>query len=315
MSLPCDDFARGLTATLAAPAYPQTVEDLQEHTHKLKDGTVVHHAHLRGHQTHGHGPMSQDRVVKSSRPYLDRDRLTQNDRLAAQTRQWLQQQRILALNVVGAPGAGKTSLLLQTLRHFQQRATMASRGQLPAMGVIEGDQETSQDADRIRATGTQAVQINTGIHSHLDAAMVQQGLTQLQPTASSVVMIENVGNLVCPALFDLGEAAKVTVLSVTEGDDKPIKYPHLFRASQVMVLNKIDLLPHLTFDVARCLGYARQVNPHLQVLQVSTLTGQGLEGWYQWLSSRLPKDMGRSPHSSEWSPPLEGKRSPVAAVA
>ena len=219
MFLTCKDTAHGFSLTRSDPI-KKPVEALQEHTHMV-DGTRVHHAHFQGDQLHSHGPIPPDLPANASRAALARDHLTQNDHLAAQTRQWFQQQQILALNIVGAPGAGKTSLLLQTLSHFQTKATL-TKGRSPAMTVIEGDQETSQDADRMRVAGAQAVQINTGIHSHLDAAMVQQGLTQLQPVADSVVMIENVGNLVCPALFDLGEAAKVTVLSVTEGEDKPI---------------------------------------------------------------------------------------------
>ena len=155
-----------------------------------------------------------------------------------------------------------------------------------SLHVIEGDQETSHDAERIRATGCRVVQINTGTGCHLDAAMVSRGLKQLDPPTGSVVMIENVGNLVCPALFDLGERAKVVVMSVTEGDDKPVKYPHMFRASTVMVLNKTDLLPYVTFDVDRCLGFARQVNPNIRIISVSATRGEGLSEWYDWIRSQ-----------------------------
>lgn len=152
--------------------------------------------------------------------------------------------------------------------------------------VIEGDQATTNNAQRIQAAGGRVVQINTGAGCHLDAAMVVRGLQLLEPPSHSVVFIENVGNLVCPALFDLGERAKVVIVSVTEGDDKPIKYPHMFRASSLMLLNKIDLLPHVSFDVERCLNYARRVNPSLRALQVSATRGDGLDGWYAWLRSQ-----------------------------
>ena len=175
---------------------------------------------------------------------------------------------------VSSPGSGKTTLLERTIRDLGQ--------ELP-LYVIEGDQQTLNDARRIQATGCPVVQINTGTGCHLDAAMVARGLQQLDPPMNSVVMIENVGNLVCPALFDLGERAKVVVVSVTEGDDKPVKYPHMFRASAVMVLNKIDLLPYVQFDVDRCVDYARQVNPKIHVLKVSATRGDGLEDWYGWL--------------------------------
>jgi hydrogenase nickel incorporation protein HypB len=184
---------------------------------------------------------------------------------------------VLALNLVSSPGSGKTTLLERTIRDLS--------GEL-SLHVIEGDQETSNDAERIRATGCKVVQINTGTGCHLDATMVGRSLKQLDPPSGSVVLIENVGNLVCPALFDLGERAKVVIVSVTEGEDKPIKYPHMFRASEVMLLNKIDLLPHLSFDVERCIGYARQVNPRLRIMKISATKGEGLAEWYDWLRTQ-----------------------------
>jgi hydrogenase nickel incorporation protein HypB len=200
--------------------------------------------------------------------------LAKNDALAARNRAWFAGREILALNLVSSPGAGKTTLLERTIRDL--------RGSLPIM-VIEGDQATSNDGERIRAAGAPVVQINTGQACHLEADMVARGLAELKPPVGALVMIENVGNLVCPALFDLGERAKVVILSTTEGEDKPVKYPHMFRAAQVMVLNKIDLLPHLDFDVERAIEYARQVNPDIAVLQVSARSGEGLAGWYDWL--------------------------------
>jgi hydrogenase nickel incorporation protein HypB len=178
------------------------------------------------------------------------------------------------LNLVSSPGAGKTTLLERTIRDLG--------GAIP-LSVIEGDQQTLNDARRIQAAGCRVVQVNTGTACHLDASMIARALQQLEPPGGSVVMIENVGNLVCPALFDLGEWSKVVIASVTEGDDKPIKYPHMFRASGLMVLNKMDLLPHVEFDVDRCIGLARQVNPRIEVLKLSATRGDGLNEWYAWL--------------------------------
>ena len=184
---------------------------------------------------------------------------------------------MLALNLVSSPGAGKTTLLERTIREYGQRRPIS---------VIEGDQQTLFDAERIRATGAAAVQINTGTGCHLEADMVMEALKVIRPAPGTIVMIENVGNLVCPALFDLGEASKVAILSVTEGEDKPAKYPHMFQASKLLLLNKIDLLPHVDFDVERSLAFAREVNPEIEVLHVSAKTGEGLEAWYSWLEQQ-----------------------------
>jgi hydrogenase nickel incorporation protein HypB len=205
---------------------------------------------------------------------LERRVLDRNDAMAARNRRWLAERRIVAVNVVSSPGAGKTTLLERTI---------ADIGHELGISVIEGDQETSADADRIRAAGARAVQINTGAGCHLDAEMVERGLRQLEPAKGSVVLIENVGNLVCPALFDLGEHARVVVSSVTEGEDKPLKYPHMFRGSALLVLNKIDLLPHLRFDVEKFLDAAELVNPKLQTFSLSATSGDGLQAWYGWL--------------------------------
>lgn len=204
--------------------------------------------------------------------------LAKNDRLAERNRGWFAGRNILALNFVSSPGAGKTALLERTVRDIGGEMNIS---------VIEGDQATDNDARRIRAAGARVVQINTGTGCHLDAEMVSRGLEQLDPPTDSVVIIENVGNLVCPALFDLGEHAKVLVCSVPEGDDKPIKYPHMFRASEVMVLNKIDLLPHVPFDRDRFLANARLVNPTIQIFQVSATRGDGLDTWYAWLREKV----------------------------
>ncbi|MHB1322579.1 MAG: hydrogenase nickel incorporation protein HypB, partial [Acidithiobacillus ferrivorans] len=197
-----------------------------------------------------------------------------NQRHADANRRYLAERGIFALNLVSSPGSGKTTLLVRTVEALQHRLPVA---------VIEGDQQTGRDAERIRATGVAALQINTGKGCHLDAHMVGHALEQLQPVAGGVLFIENVGNLVCPAAFDLGEAHKVVVLSVTEGEDKPLKYPDMFHAADLMLLNKVDLLPYLEFDVDACIDYARRINPKLAVLQVSATRGDGMAAWLEWI--------------------------------
>ncbi len=246
--------------------------DHDDHHHHHHDDHDHDHPHDHGH-AHTHAPDPQAaRILK-----LEREVLAKNDRLAERNRGWLAGRGIFALNLMSSPGAGKTTLLERTLRDLG--------GRLP-ISVIEGDQETTRDAERIRATGARVVQINTGSGCHLDADMLSRGLTQLDPPSHSVVFVENVGNLVCPSLFDLGERAKAVILSVTEGEDKPLKYPHMFRAAELMLLNKIDLLPHLRFDVERCLADARRVNPRIEILQVSATRGDGMDAWYDWLRAR-----------------------------
>lgn len=233
------------------------------------------HPHVHEHR-HEHALSSDDLETTSAGRTLrlEQDVLAKNNLLAERNRGWLAGRGVVALNLVSAPGAGKTTLLERTIR--------ALGGELP-IAVIEGDQATQRDAERIRAAGCRVVQITTGTGCHLDADMIARGLRALAPAPASLVMIENVGNLVCPALFDLGEHAKVVIASVTEGEDKPLKYPHMFRAARLMVLNKVDLLPHLSFDVSQCLTYARQVNPELEILPVSAIRGDGLAAWYAWL--------------------------------
>ena len=227
-----------------------------------------------GHEhAHGHEHDSPGRLIA-----LEQNVLARNDRAAERNRSRLGSRGILALNLMSAPGAGKTTLLERTIEDL---------GASVPILVIEGDQATTRDADRIRAAGARALQINTGKVCHLDAEMVSAALDELAPAGRSIVMIENVGNLVCPALFDLGESARVVIVSVAEGDDKPIKYPHMFRAADVMLLNKIDLLPHVRFDTERCLADVRLVNPRLRVLEVSATRGDGLAAWYDWLRERL----------------------------
>ncbi|MBF2065936.1 MAG: hydrogenase nickel incorporation protein HypB [Calothrix sp. C42_A2020_038] len=242
------------------------------HTHVLPDGRVISHTHHHQHTE----PAHIHAQVHSTTISLEADILAKNNLLAAQNRGWFKGRNILALNLMSSPGAGKTTLLTRTIKDLKQQLEIS---------VIEGDQETINDAQKIQDTGCKVVQINTGTGCHLDAAMIEKGLQQLNPPLNSVVMIENVGNLVCPALFDLGENAKVVILSVTEGEDKPIKYPHMFRASQVMIITKLDLLPYVQFDIQKCINYARQVNPQIQVFQLSAQTGEGLNDWYKWLIS------------------------------
>jgi hydrogenase nickel incorporation protein HypB len=205
--------------------------------------------------------------------------LAKNDSLADGNRQWLRDRGILAVNLMSSPGSGKTTLL--------ERTTKDLIGKVP-ISVIEGDQETALDARRIQAAGSRVVQINTGVGCHLDAEMVGQGLRTLDPPSGSIVVIENVGNLVCPALFDLGEAAKVVLASVTEGADKPLKYPHMFRQADLVVLNKTDLLPYVEFDLKQYMADLRRVAPDALLLQLSATTGDGMHGWYDWLRRRIP---------------------------
>ena len=259
-----------------------------DHSHAHDDHD---HDHDHGHRhDHGHADSSEhfrehERAhakalanAHATTVTLEQEVLAKNDRLAERNRGWLAGRGILALNLVSSPGAGKTTLLERTIREL---------GETVPISVVEGDQETVFDAERIRATGCRTVQVNTGTGCHLEAEMLGDALERLDPPMRSLVMIENVGNLVCPALFDLGEHAKVVILSVTEGDDKPLKYPHMFRAASLMVLNKTDLLPHLDFDVEACVARARRVNPEIEVVDVSATTGEGLDRWYAWLRQRL----------------------------
>jgi hydrogenase nickel incorporation protein HypB len=236
------------------------------HEHAHADGT--RHSHAR-HHDHDHPTTLVELQTRV---------LAKNDALAARNRAWFAGREILAVNLVGSPGSGKTTLLERTIRDL--------RGQCE-INVLEGDQATALDRDRIRAAGAPVVQVNTGPGCHLEADMVARGLSDLRPPSRAIVIIENVGNLVCPAMFDLGERAKVVILSVTEGDDKPLKYPHMFRAASLMLINKIDLLPHVDFDVQRVMQNAREINPEIAVLQLSARTGTGMEHWYNWLRCEL----------------------------
>ena len=285
-----------------------THSHVHEHEHLHADGTVHSHAHSHAHTghdpvhdalhaadtphehdhpaggdlhyglgpAHAHAPgLSQARMVS-----IEQDILARNNAYAAANRKRFAEHGIFAVNLVSSPGSGKTTLLVKTIAALQGRAKVA---------VIEGDQQTSMDADRIRATGAPAIQVNTGRGCHLDAHMVGHAIERLNLPDDSLLMIENVGNLVCPAGFDLGEAHKVVILSVTEGEDKPLKYPDMFHVADLMLLNKIDLLPHLTFDVDKCVEYARRINPRIEVLALSAVSGQGLQAWLAWLTAGLDR--------------------------
>ena len=221
--------------------------------------------------------MSSDRIIQ-----VERDILSKNDRLAAANRARFRADDVLAFNFVSSPGAGKTSLLVRAVAELKQTRPVA---------VIEGDQQTSNDAERIRATGAPAIQVNTGKGCHLDAAMVAEAYERLPWLNGGILFIENVGNLVCPAAFDLGEACKIVVFSTTEGEDKPLKYPDMFAASSLMLINKIDLAPVLDFDLAKTIEYARRVNPKIEVLTVSARTGEGFAAFYAWIRKRAAKRM------------------------
>jgi hydrogenase nickel incorporation protein HypB len=232
-------------------------------------GHEHHHRHDRGAHDHRHAGHEHDVALDMETRILEK-----NDALADQNRAWFAGREILALNLVSSPGAGKTTLLERTIRDLMQELSIS---------VIEGDQATANDGERIRAAGAPAIQVNTGTGCHLEADMVARAVRELRPGAGSLLLIENVGNLVCPAMFDLGEHAKVVILSVTEGEDKPLKYPHMFLAAELMIINKIDLLPHVDFDLSLAASYARDVNPQIEVLSLSARTGEGLDGWYEWL--------------------------------
>lgn len=222
------------------------------------------------HHDHEHGERKTISVEENI--------LAKNDRLAANNRKLFADKGIFTLNLVSSPGSGKTTLLEKTLSDLKEEISFA---------VLEGDQQTANDADRIAATGVPVHQINTGAGCHLDAHMVGHGLEHFNLDALRMLMIENVGNLVCPASFDLGEDFKVSLLSVTEGEDKPLKYPQMFRASEIMIINKIDLLPHLRFDVAKCREYAERVHPGIKIFELSCYSGEGLEQWYGWLKEKV----------------------------
>jgi hydrogenase nickel incorporation protein HypB len=237
------------------------------------DGAVVHAAHEHSHEhEHGHViPPGDARTIQ-----LQQKVLAKNDGIAARNRDWLAARGVRMLNLMSSPGAGKTTLL--------ERTAQAVAGALD-IAVIEGDQETALDASRISAAGCRVVQINTGSGCHLDAAMVERGIAELDPAAGTAVVVENVGNLVCPALFDLGEAYRVVLASVTEGPDKPMKYPQMFRLADLVLLTKVDLLPYIEFDTERYAADLASVSPSASLLPLSATSGEGMEAWLTWLTA------------------------------
>ena len=259
-------------------ARPKPAEKPLPFPHVLAKAPAPHHHHDHGHH-YGLGAagvsvpgMSQARLIE-----VETSILAKNDALAEGNRRVLRALGVLALNLVSSPGSGKTTLLCKTIQAL---------GDAP-LAVIEGDQQTSADADRIRATGARAIQINTGKGCHLDAHMVGHAIDDLQPAPRSYLFIENVGNLVCPAGFDLGEDAKVAILSVTEGEDKPLKYPDMFTAARLAILNKCDLAPHCDADLDAYEANLRRVNPDIEILRLSARSGEGMDQWLTWLRARL----------------------------
>lgn len=234
------------------------------------------HDHAHDHDHEDDHDQDHDRVHAHPHRRVDIEAriLAKNDEIAAKVRAWLAGREIIALNLVSSPGAGKTTLLERAIADLSRKRTLF---------VIEGDQATSNDGERIRAAGAPVVQVNTGTGCHLDAEMIASALSELKPSVGSLVLIENVGNLVCPALFDLGEHAKTVIFSTTEGEDKPLKYPHMFSAAKLVVVNKIDLLPHLDFSMARARENIRRVNPDADILEVSARTGAGMPALYDWI--------------------------------
>ena len=249
-----------------------------EHGHHHDHDHDHHHPHSHDHghhHAHDHDHDHQHRVIE-----LERDILHQNDLAAARNRGYFEAKKITAINLVSSPGSGKTSFLERTLSDLKSEIDFQ---------VIEGDQQTLNDAKRIEAVQVPVIQINTGKGCHLDGDMVQKALKKLDPKDGSVLMIENVGNLVCPSMFDLGEELRIVIISTTEGDDKPIKYPDMFHGSQVCVINKIDLLPYVNFDVERAKQYALQLNPEMIFFELSATTGEGMEQWYEYLKKTIKK--------------------------
>ncbi len=262
----CSDDAAAKITNMQSEKHDHSHEHSHEHEHEHNHDHEHSHEHEHNH-SHSHG-------VNSSTITLEEKILAKNDRLAERNRGWFEGSDILALNLVSSPGAGKTALLERTILDLKEEIDIV---------VMEGDQATTNDAERIKKAGCPVLQINTGAGCHLDAEMIASAVKELKPAQGSLLFIENVGNLVCPALFDLGEKHKVVILSVTEGEDKPVKYPHMFRAAELMILNKVDLLPYLNFDLEACKKYALSVNPHLKIIEISVTQGTGLDAWYTWL--------------------------------
>ncbi len=265
--------SEGAKATVINLETGEKKEILHEHEHRHEHSHSHNHDHTLEHEhTHHNHSHTHDHTIT-----LEEAVLRKNNELAERNRAWFAGREILALNLVSSPGAGKTTLLERTVKDLADQHEFF---------VVEGDQATANDGKRIQAAGAPVVQVNTGTGCHLEADMIARGLKELAPTFGSVVLIENVGNLVCPALFDLGERVKVAIVSVTEGEDKPVKYPHMFQASDLVIINKVDLLPHLQFDIDLCIKNIGIVNPKAQVLQLSAQSSEGLDQWYAWITEK-----------------------------
>ncbi|MFO8066325.1 MAG: hydrogenase nickel incorporation protein HypB [Bacteroidales bacterium] len=252
-----------------------------KHPHGHEHGESVKGAHEHEH-THAHShPHEHEHDHNNSRVVqLEQDVLAQNNLLAERNRGYFEAKNIFSLNFVSSPGSGKTTILERTINDLKKETSFF---------VIEGDQQTLNDADRINATGAPVIQINTGNGCHLDAEMINKAVKQIEVKENSVLIIENVGNLVCPAMFDLGESKRVVVISVTEGEDKPLKYPGMFNSADICIINKIDLLPYVDFNIDKVKEYALQVNHHLEFFELSAKTGEGMNEWYEWLKSKTEK--------------------------
>jgi hydrogenase nickel incorporation protein HypB len=253
----------------------------QNHSHQQDHIRIHHQVHDHNHNhdhdhNHDHNHNTHDHDHRQLA--LEQDILYKNNLLAERNRGFLEAKNILALNLVSSPGSGKTTFLEKTIQLFKNG---------PEIAIIEGDQQTSNDADRIAATGAKVVQINTGKGCHLDAHMVLHAIQKLNVNNNSILMIENVGNLVCPSMFDLGEKKRIVIMSVTEGEDKPLKYPDMFMTSQVCIINKIDLLPYLEFDIEKAIDFAMRVNSKLNFFKVSATTGEGMDNWVKWLKDQI----------------------------
>ncbi len=261
----CGQPDEAVTITRPGQKNPETEHHHAHHEH--------HHDHDHHHE-HGHDhDHSHTRTIQ-----VETDILSENNLRAERNRGYLEAKHIFALNLVSSPGSGKTTIVEETIKRLTPDT---------AVSVIEGDQQSMQDANRIDATGAPVVQVNTGTGCHLDADMIHRALQELTPSDHSLLIIENVGNLVCPALFDLGEALKVVIISVTEGDDKPHKYPTMFDAANICIINKTDLLPYVDFDIERCKNYALEVNHHLEFFEMSAKTGEGIDAWLNWIKQQV----------------------------
>lgn len=269
----CDTCGCGQPADAVTFTKPGDQTHHHEHPHPHDHNHEHPHDHTHSHDHDHHHHHTEGREVT-----VEQDVLSRNNLLAERNRGFFEAKNILALNLVSSPGSGKTTLLERTINDLKEEIPFA---------VIEGDQQTMQDAERIHAVGAPVLQVNTGNGCHLDAEMINRAVKELNVADNSVLMIENVGNLVCPALFDLGEARKVVIISVTEGDDKPLKYPTMFGASEICIINKVDLLPYVDFDVEKCKTYASKINHHLTFFELSAKTGEGLEAWYRWLKEQV----------------------------